>query len=103
MDSENDVCDLRLTSIKCTSKTLCDLLDGIGKAHHRLTKVRISSIDVNDFVMMNKLNDTIYNLPQLTELNLSSLKINGKAIADMMYLICDTCMNMSFLNIKYFG
>ena len=70
--------DLRLTAIKCTKKTLFNLLDGIGQAHHRLTKLRISSIDINDFVLMNKLNDTIYNLPQLTELNLASLKMNGK-------------------------
>ena len=77
-ESENDVSDLRLTAIKCTKKTLFNLLDAIGQAHHRLTRLRISSIDINDFVLMNKLNDTIYNLPQLTELNLSSLKMNGK-------------------------
>ena len=93
--------DLRLTAIKCTKKTLFNLLDAIGQAHHRLTKLRISSIDINDFVLMNKLNDTIYNLPQLTELNLSSLKINGKQMADLMWLIYDTCMNMAFLNLSY--
>lgn len=62
-DSENDVSDLRLTSIRCTKKNLYDLLHGISLAHHRLTKLRISSIEINDFVLMSKLNETIYNLP----------------------------------------
>ena len=33
--------------------------------------------------------------------NLSSLKMNGKQIADLMWIIYDSCMNISNLNLSY--
>ena len=56
-------------------------------ASKRLTKLRISNIDINDIVLMTRMNETIYNLPQLVELNLSSLKMNGGKLAELMYNI----------------
>lgn len=56
-------------------------------ASKRLTKLRISNIDINDIVLMTKMNETIYALPQLVELNLSSLKMNGGKLAELMYNI----------------
>ena len=62
-ETEADVCDLRLTAIICTKKALLDLLEAVSNAHHRLTKLRISSIALNDYVLMRQLNETIVNLP----------------------------------------
>ena len=76
-----------MTAIKCTKKLLIDLLESIGMASKRLTKLRISNIDINDIVLMTKMNETIYALPQLVELNLSSLKMNGGKLAELMYNI----------------
>lgn len=83
-EGESEVYDLRLTAIKCTKKVLYDLLEAISMASKRLIKLRISSIDINDHVLMTKINETIYALPQLMELNLSSLKMNGGKLADLM-------------------
>ena len=62
-DGESEVHDLRLTAIKCTKKLLYDLLEAISTASKRLIKLRISSIDINDIVLMTKMNETIYALP----------------------------------------
>ena len=37
----------------------------------------------------------------MIELNLSSLKMNGGKLAELMYNIADTCTNLSILNISY--
>ena len=100
-EGESEVSDLRLTAIKCTKKILFDLLEAIRMASARLTKLRISNVDVNDIVLMTKMNETVYALPQLVELNLSSLKMNGGKLAELMYNIADTCTNLSILNISY--
>ena len=50
---------------------------------------------------MKQLNETVVCLHQLTELNLSSLKINGGQLADLMWNIYEECSNMQILNISY--
>ena len=100
-EGESEVYDLRLTAIKCTKKVLYDLLEAISMASKRLIKLRVSNIDINDIVLMTKMNETIYALPQLVELNLSSLKMNGSKLADLMQNIEHTCTNLSVLNISY--
>lgn len=62
-EGESEVSDLRLTAIKCTKKSLFDLLEAIRMACARLTKLRISNVDVNDIVLMKKMNETVYALP----------------------------------------
>ena len=62
-EGESEVSDLRLTAIKCTKKILFDLLEAIRMACARLTKLRISNVDVNDIVLMKKMNETVYALP----------------------------------------
>ena len=47
-EGESEVSDLRLTAIKCTKKILFDLLEAIRMASARLTKLRISNVDVNE-------------------------------------------------------
>ena len=67
----------------------------------RLTRLRISYIEIDDRVLMNALVDMIKSLDHLIELNLKAIQINGKAFSQLMQTIQENLQMITYLNLSY--
>lgn len=70
-ESDGDLQDLRFTRIKSTKHDLNMLLQALAKPENsRVTRLRLSHVEINEFVLMESLKRMVLNLPQIQELNL---------------------------------
>lgn len=101
-DSEGDLNDLRFTSIKASKHDLNLLLQQLSRSSNanRLTRLRLSYVEINEFVLMQSLTQTVYNLPQLQELNLCAVHMHGKQFAELMTVIQEQCGQLAYLNLS---
>ena len=84
--------DLRFTRIKSTKHDLNLLIQAIAKpTPNRLTRFRLSHVEINEIVLMESLKNTVLNMPQIQELNLGSIQIHGRHLADLMEVISENC------------
>ena len=63
-DSEGDLSDLRLTRVKSTKHDLNMLLQAFSRSHcNRLTRLRLSEVAIDEFVLMESLKSMVFNMP----------------------------------------
>ena len=71
VESEGVLSDLRLVRIKSTKHDLNSLLQCLANSsYNRLTRLRLSHVEIDEFVLMESLKSMILNVPQIQELNL---------------------------------
>lgn len=91
-ESEGDLSDLRLTRIKSSKHDLNELLLFLANSNYnRLTRLRLSHIEIDEFVLQESLKKMVFNMPQIQELNLSNINIHGRQLTDLMEIIGENC------------
>jgi len=60
VDSEGDIRDLRMTHIKATKHDLNLLLESLADGAIKLTRLRISQVNIDEFVLMSSLKRISY-------------------------------------------
>ena len=64
-ENECDLSDLRITRVKSSKHDLNMLLQALSKSTNRLTRLRLSHIEIDEFVLMESLKTMVYNVPQI--------------------------------------
>ena len=64
-ETEGELSDLRITRVKSTKHDLNLLLQALSKASNRLTRLRLSHIEIDEFVLMESLKSMVFNVPYL--------------------------------------
>ena len=63
-ESEGDLADLRFTRIKTTKHELNELLTALAKpTSNKVTRFRLSHVEINEFVLMESLKSMVLNMP----------------------------------------
>ena len=63
-ESEGELSDLRLTRIKSTKHDLNLLLQALANCEsNRLTRLRLSHVVIDEFVLMESLKSMVWNMP----------------------------------------
>ena len=101
VESEGELSDLRLVRIKSTKHDLNSLLQCLANSsYNRLTRLRLSHVEIDEFVLMESLKSMVLNVPQIQELNLQSINIHSKQLADLMETISENCQQIQYLNLS---
>jgi len=100
-DHESDLNDLRITAVKSSKHEVNLLLQALAKCTNRLVRLRLSHIQINEFVLMESLKQMVFNMPHIQELNLSFINVHGRQLADLMEVIQDNCQQIQYLNLSY--
>lgn len=94
--------DLRLTGVKSTKHDLNLLLQAIArKSSSRLTRLRLSHVCIDEFILMDSLKSMVFNVPQIQELNLQNINVHGRMLAELMEVINENCQQIQYLNLSY--
>ena len=65
-ESEGDLSDLRFTRIKSSKHDLNCLIQVLAKpANNRVTRFRLSNVEINEIVLMESLKSMVHNMPQI--------------------------------------
>ena len=56
---------MRITRVKSTKHDLNCLLQALSTGNNRLTRLRLSYIDIDEFVLMESLKRAVLNVPQI--------------------------------------
>ena len=66
----------------------------------RLTRLRISNVEIDEFVLMESLKSMVDAGTSLYELNLSCISVHGRQLAELMECI-SKCGQLQYLNLSY--
>ena len=65
-ESAGDLQDLRFTRIKSTKHDLNLLLQALSQPmNNRITRLRLSHVEINEIVLMESLKSMVLNMPQI--------------------------------------
>ena len=70
--------DLRITRVKSSKHDLNLLLQALSQCTHRLVRLRLSHLALDEFVLMESLKSMVQAMPHIQELSLSNINIHGR-------------------------
>lgn len=98
--SKIELKELRLTNLKVTKNDLNELIKALGGPGCVLNRIRLSYVEISDFVTMKNLNTMVLQMPQLVELNVKHSNLSGVLFCNLIEILLN-CANLANLNISY--
>lgn len=98
---EGQVNDVRITRVKASKHDLNMLLRALSQCSNKLVRLRLSHLEIDEFVLMESLKSMVCSMPHIQELNLSHINIHGRQLSDIMEVISENCQQMQYLNLSY--